>query len=312
MATLPDTRLQNPPTEVITDQPMPSVPLSNPARLHEASMSYALCRTAFRLPTMAARIMQVAVSQVFTPEDQCPVVALRVPDILSALNVPDTGEARAAIRDALRILLNYVIEWGPDPAEEYDMTTLITRAHFSRKTDTICITFAPGITPHIANMQELFTTFRNEIMGTLTGDYAIRLFQILKSWDSMAGKCGNKKDEWFHVMTFDAIRDTLAISPKLYAGTAGSFNFKKRVIDGPVAEINAALVGFEVKTEYKKVNRKLYSVRFKCTLKPDKYTVAREDLAIKERKEALARKSKRVTTKRASDKARKAHEDSYK
>ena len=78
-------------------------------------------------------------------------------------------------------------------------------------------------------------------MGKLQSFYAIRYYEMALSYRGFIGKEGNTEDEWFFEKTIDELRELFVLQEK-YKVTS---MFRINVIDNPVAELNAAKVGFK-------------------------------------------------------------------
>lgn len=256
----------------------------------ESAVSHHINRAAFRLPVMQARVLQVVLSQLRPADTSFPTVEMSVGDILRALGLEDTGWYREEIRAATKGLMGHVLDVG-------DWETGWTQFHFVEKTryiktrDSLQIRLSEELGELALDLKGLFTMLSNEEFAKLSGEYAIRIFQLLSSWKDKAGKDGNKPGCWWWDTDFDTLRHLMKVPSDVYRGSDGTTNFKRFVIENPVKEINAADLGLTISTEYKKRGRTIVGVRFNCKLtakaKPiGKVPTAEDKETLKRRKTA--------------------------
>lgn len=87
----------------------------------------------------------------------------------------------------------------------------------------------------------------------------MRWFELVKSREGQT----DKKGFWFYDITFDELRHLFKIGPNEYPRTG---DFRTRVIDDPIAEINDADVGIHLEADYEpfRKGRRLFGVHMKC------------------------------------------------
>lgn len=231
----------------------------------EAAVSHHINRAAFRLPVMQARVLQVALSQLRPSDTTFPTVEMSVGDILRALKLEDTAWYREEIRAATKGLMGHVLDVG-------DWETGWTQFHFVDKTryiktrDSLQIRLSEELGDLALDLKGLFTMLSNEEFAKLSGEYAIRIFQLVSSWKDKAGKDGNKPGCWWWDTDFATLRHLMKVPEGTYSGPNGTSMFRIKVIENPVKEINAADLGLSIETEYQKRGRNIVGVRFHCKL----------------------------------------------
>jgi plasmid replication initiation protein len=125
--------------------------------------------------------------------------------------------------------------------------------------------FAPQFAEVLGEMKRVYAKINLRDLGLLQSKYALRLFEIAKSYESLAGQDGNQSDTWYYERTVQEFRQMLGVPDSVYSKTK---RFKQFVIENPVKEINAAGIGLEITTEGIKQGRKLAGVRLNCKKTP--------------------------------------------
>lgn len=113
--------------------------------------------------------------------------------------------------------------------------------------------FSPAIIPLITRLERRFTGYELEQISELTSAYAIRLYELLIAWR------GTGKTPRFDLLDF---REKLGVEPHEYQQMS---NFKSRVLDASIAQINAH-TDIIAKYEQHKAGRKITGFSF--TFKP--------------------------------------------
>lgn len=231
----------------------------------QSAVSHELNRAAFRLPLMQARVLQVLISQLRPADTEFPTVEMTVGDILRSLELEDRPFYREEIRAAAKGLMGQVIDAG-DWDTGWVQFHLLEKARYVKARDCLQMRLSEEISDFALDLKGLFSMVTNEEFARLTSEYAIRIFQLVSSWKDKAGKDGNKPGCWYWDTDFDTLRHLMKVPPGAYRGRDGTSNFKSRVIDNPVKEINGADLGFTIKPVYRKRSRSIVGVRFDCKL----------------------------------------------
>lgn len=92
----------------------------------------------------------------------------------------------------------------------------------------IQIRMAPEIVPYITRLEQEFTAYRLERIGRLTSTYAVRLYELLVQYLAVGQR----------TLDLAELKQRLGLEPGEYGGRTGIANFKRRVIDPAVKQIN--------------------------------------------------------------------------
>ena len=101
------------------------------------------------------------------------------------------------------------------------------------------LVFNDEIKGYLLGLRDHFTVFSLGDVGRLQARGA-RYFEWILANQGFEGTGGNRKGEWFVDIEFSALRTMFMIAPSEYKRTS---NFRMRVVDDPIREINDADLG---------------------------------------------------------------------
>ncbi len=126
--------------------------------------------------------------------------------------------------------------------------SIFSSAKYFYKNGLIELEFSPKMRPYLLSLKETFTTYNAENVLTLKSFYSIRLYELLKQYETIGKRA----------FTIDELRKYLAIEPKQYKAYK---DFKRRVILQAERELKEKC---DIYFEYKehKTGRKITSITF--------------------------------------------------
>lgn len=127
---------------------------------------------------------------------------------------------------------------------------------YSEQEASVKLIFATTVIPLICKLEKQFTSYELAQVSELTSAYAIRLYELLMQWKSA------KKTPFLELMEF---RKKLGVEASEYMQM---HNFKSRVLDAAVAQINAS-TDILVAYEQHKAGRKITGFSFTFKYKKD-------------------------------------------
>jgi plasmid replication initiation protein len=130
---------------------------------------------------------------------------------------------------------------------------------YDRRAARIDITFSSQLVPYLDTLRNLYAAIPLTHIGKLKSMYAIRFFELAKSYESYAGKKGNPPKSWFFTREIADLRHLLGLEAKMYHRTA---EFHRNIIDLPLEEFNAAGLGYKITAEPVKNGRTIVAFRF--------------------------------------------------
>jgi plasmid replication initiation protein len=148
--------------------------------------------------------------------------------------------------------------------------TWFTYSKIDEETGMCTMKFSKELANILAEMKRVYSKINLQDIGQLQSKYALRIFEIAKSYESLAGKDGNKIGTWYFERSVEDFRLMLGVPDNVYPETK---YFRQFVIENPVKEINAACIGMKIEAEGIKQGRNLKAIRLNCTKKPTKTPV---------------------------------------
>lgn len=204
-----------------------------------------ISRAAYLLPVMQRRLLHLVMCQVQRLGDADPVIEMDVGDVVRALGMDDGSKSYETIRAATRGLMQYVLDLNTD--DGWVQYHWIERSTLSTKRNKMTIKIDSEMVPHLLDLGQLWTKIPIADLTKLQGKYAFRLFELVMANRGFAGRGGNKPGEWFTDLEFADLRARLKMAPSEYPRTG---DFRTRVIDAPLREINEAGLGLVLSTDY--------------------------------------------------------------
>jgi len=137
----------------------------------------------------------------------------------------------------------------------------LTKLTAGSNLSSITMKFNPKIAQAIGDFKKQYAKINLVDFGKLQGRYSIRLYELALSYSGFAGRDGNKKNEWFFEKSVEDLKILLEIDLQKYKRTG---DFRTKIIDNPISEINAAGIGLRIEPEYKREGKFLVKIRFNC------------------------------------------------
>lgn len=162
-----------------------------------------------------------------------------------------SGAAYKALKEAAEGLFERRVTFHEGPQKK-----TVTRwvSHVVYADGCIEIAFAPKVQPLLCELKNKFTIYALEQVADLTSIHAVRLYELLIAWRSTG------KTPVFELQDF---RQKLGIEPQEYPRMT---NFKQRVLDPAIAQINAHT---DITTTYEqhKAGRSITGLSFSFAVK---------------------------------------------
>lgn len=186
-------------------------------------------------------------------------VKFTISDFIKALNITDGSRTRDLIRLAVVECQKSFITIQDDD-DAFILMPWFTRSTMDIKKGFFEMEFNKELALMIAELKG--NAKLNLIdMGKLQGKYAIRFYELAMSYAGFAGKNGNKHNCWYFERSIDEMRLLFGVGDKKYKATK---DFRVRVIDQPIKELNTADVGFQIESEIIRKGKSITGFRFCC------------------------------------------------
>ena len=240
--------------------------ISRPKKAEYVLQAHVISRSIYRMTPTARKI--IAMTMAMLPPDLSILsVSFSEKEFRDELGIPKGGKTQKLIETAVMELYKecYISMYIDDDWISYPW---IAGARISK--GKITIEISEKIKEEIQKIKRMYARIDIEQLGKIHSFYALRYYEIAKSYESLGGKNGNKKGEWYYSLKTEELRKMVGLEYDEYRLTA---EFKRNVIEKPTKELNKADVDIIINPIYIREGRQLSSVRFECrSTRPAKRT----------------------------------------
>ena len=224
----------------------------------------AISRSAHNFSATAKKLTAMAMA-LLPPDLSGLSAAFTFGDFCTALGIPKGGETFSLFKNAVKECMESVIEVEGPPNKKgkkpWVMFHWFQLAEFNPDNGVCTMTFDKKLAEFLKELKKLYSKINLSDLGRLQSRYALRIFEMAMSYASLQGKDGNEDQTWYMERTIPEIRKLFGIKPDEYQE---NYVFRRKVIEGPIKEINESGIGVEIKTEGIKKGRSLTGFRFDC------------------------------------------------
>jgi plasmid replication initiation protein len=225
---------------------------------------HAISRSAHNLSATARKLAAMAMA--LLPADLSSLSAsFTFTEFCDALGYTKSGESFKLFRNAIKECMDNSISIetiSPETGKKiWEGYTWFTYSRLEEETGKTTMTFSSELAAVLLEMKKVYAKINLHDLGEFQSKYAIRFYEIAKSYESLKGKDGNRDERWYFERDTDDLRKLLGIPDDVYAETK---RFRQFAVENPLKEINRSGVGIEITTESVKHGRKLVAIRFNC------------------------------------------------
>ena len=220
-----------------------------------------ISRAAYMMPTSARRIIGLAMARVRIDDVSEMAVEMTPGDVIKALGLNNSAKAYAEIKSAMGKIVSEKI--GLEKTNGgYKFYPWFDETGYDPDSNMIQVCFNPKLRKFLKSYLITYDEHAVSDLAKVQGKYSWRIYELVMTHSGMAGKYGNRSGEWYYPeLSIGALRQLFMIPNNAYKLTA---DFRKKVIDQPIAEINKADLGIEITPVYKRRGRYLRGVEFHC------------------------------------------------
>jgi hypothetical protein len=228
----------------------------------------AISRSAHDFSATAKKVTAMAMA--LLPSDLSTLsVAFTFPEFCGALGYVKGGASLRIFKDALVECVENIIRIEPPSRKNgppgLEVHHWFNSAKFDGDSGLCRMTFDQDLADFLKELKRLYAKIDLSDLGRLQSRYAIRIYEIVLSYKSLRGKDGNRENSWYVERTLEELRKTFGIKPEEYKENR---EFRRRVIEGPVKEINEAGIGVKIRAESIKKGRSITGFRFNSESAP--------------------------------------------
>lgn len=199
----------------------------------------------------------IAFSSYDEKEEKFCVVEATIEEVISALGITRGGTTADLIEAATKELMKLVYT-VKQPNGSYRHFHWMEDSGYRAEDKTLYLQLKKTMKEYVVNVKNNFALIPLQSVGQLQGKYAIRLFDIVMTHSGHEGKDGNKPGHWYYEETVENLKLLFKVEGASYNRTG---NFRSRVIDLPIQEINDAGIGIRITPVYIRKGKILKAVR---------------------------------------------------
>jgi plasmid replication initiation protein len=224
----------------------------------------AISRSAHNFSATAKKLTAMAMA-LLPPDLSNLSAAFTFTEFCNALGYTKSGKSFTLFKEAVIECMESVIQVETPPDAKGKTSWVIyhwfKRAEFNKDTGVCTMTFDQDLAEFLKELKWLYAKINLKDLGRLQSRYAPRIYELAISYSSLRGKDGNDAQSWYLEKTLEELRNLFGIAPEEYKENR---EFRRKVIEVPIREINEAGIGVEIKTESIKNGRNLAGLRFDC------------------------------------------------
>ena len=215
-------------------------------------------QTRYNLTTQQQKIILFAISKIKPHDTVYTQYEINLDELCEAcgLKIDEGGYYYRSLKEDLKKLSNR--QWCKMPDGSETTISWIGDATIMPLNSTVYITFNPHMEPYLFELKERYTQYKLENVLVFKGKYAIRLYEILRSYTTAQKiDSGIEKDI---VLEVKQLRETLSV--KSYPKWA---DFDRYVIRNAVNEINECAEDIHIEYEPIRNGRNVEKIYFAIT-----------------------------------------------
>jgi plasmid replication initiation protein len=224
----------------------------------------AISRSIHNLSATAKKLTAMAMA-LLPPDLSSLTAAFTFTEFCKAIGYTKSGESfklfLAALKECVNNSISIEIVSQKTGRKKWENYTWFTSSKFDEDTGVATMTFSPQLAAVLLELKQVYARISLHDLGELQSKYALRIYETAVSYSSLKGKDGNGDTAWYFERSVEELRDMFGVPADTYKETR---DFRKKVIEEPVKEINQAGIGLEITAEGIKQGRELAAIRFDC------------------------------------------------
>ena len=238
--------------------------------------SNALIEASFKLTISEQRLLIVLASTISPDDEDFKDYTITVSEFARMFELELNSNLYDTLQNAALSLMKQQLRFTDDSVIE--VVQWLSYIKYVKGSGVVKLRFDKSLTPHLLQLKERFTQYRLNSIVRLSGQYSVRLYELLKA-ESFKAKNG-KFERFFQI---DDLRSILGVNPSAYP----VFNdFKLYVINPSVNEISFSSDLAINEVRYGKTGRKITNVIFLVeVLSKDQANSKQTNLLIEETKQ---------------------------
>jgi plasmid replication initiation protein len=194
---------------------------------------------------------------------------------------------KSAVEECMKCVISIEIDTGKirrgKALKHWKKFTWFTSSEFDENTGHAVMKFSDELAAYLRSIQWLYSKIFIKKIGQLQSFYAIRIFELVSSYASLAGMGGNKAGEWYVDIHLPEDRLLLGVPEGVYPEIK---ELRRNVINNPVKSINGLDAGIEITIESIKQGRRVIGYRLNCRKEQTKLAAPAKKRGRKKKEEA--------------------------
>lgn len=183
-------------------------------------------KTRFNLSANEAKIWLYIIQKINPEDKELKPMEFSIRDFCHVAGInPKSGSAYQNVRNALKGIADASLYMDLDNSGDETLMRWLSSVKMSKKRGTATIQISEEMRPFLIDLKERYTTIALPYVTQMHSKYAIRLYQILKSYEYL------KAPIYF---TIAELKKSFELPPNYTIG-----NIKQRVLDNSIEEINS-------------------------------------------------------------------------
>ncbi len=218
--------------------------------------AHAISQSSYMMPASSRKLIFFAMAYSKYDNNGFKTIEVESADIVKGLGMSKGGEQYEQLKKITKETKKQVYTIEDDG---YEHVSWMAQCAYVKSRDVFKFRLDNSLIGYVRDLKSHYSFIPLHGIGKLQGKYAIRLFELLLINAGYEGKNGNKKGEWWYEDTIKDLRHRFEIKDDEYKVMS---DFRKRVIDKPIQEINKGDVGIYVTPEYLRKGKRLLGIRF--------------------------------------------------
>jgi plasmid replication initiation protein len=262
---------QEPPTPLVVNTPETLGVTPRYVLQHNA-----ISRSIQNLSPTAKKLTAMAMALI-PPDLSSLSAAFTFPEFCKALGMPAGGETykifKEAVNECMHCIITIETPVNSKGKKEWEHFPWFSYSRYSETTSKAIMTFSPVLAAVLLDLKRTYAKIDLQDMGKLQSGYALRFLELGNSYSYLKGRDGNQDNMWYFIYSVEELRKMLSVPAGSYPATS---DFRKKVIEYPLKELNGAGIGLEITTESIKQGRKLTGIQFNCKKVAKKVTTKKK------------------------------------
>jgi len=204
----------------------------------------------------ATKLLRLTIMQCVISDTGFKPYQISIQDFAKLLQIGKDNLYKEVQSICIQLLKNVVLIGDGNPKHKWDAFQWVTHCGYDGN-GTITIQLHDDMKPYVLGLKSHYTQYEIDSILYLKSTYAVRIYELIKMEMKNFQPIGNKEKTIY--LSVDTIRKATGTENKLKQHG----QFKEKVIDIALKEINSKPFGMQIDYDYEKEGRKIIGYNFK-------------------------------------------------